>query len=43
VLLTSATKEVLPVSRIDGLPVGKGVPGPVYAKLYAAYQDAKAA
>ena len=43
VLLTSATKEVLPVSHIDGQPVGKGVPGPIYAKLYAAYQDAKAA
>jgi D-alanine transaminase len=43
VLLTSATKEVLAVSTIDGLPVGKGVPGPIYAKLYAAYQQAKAA
>ncbi|WP_344763664.1 D-amino acid aminotransferase [Actimicrobium antarcticum] len=43
VLLTSATKEVLPVSSIDGKPVGKGVPGPIYDKLYAAYQEAKAA
>ena len=43
VLLTSATKEVLAVTTIDGLPVGKGVPGPIYAKLYAAYQQAKAA
>ena len=43
ILLSSATKEVLPVTLLDGLPVGKGQPGPVYAKLYAAYQVAKAA
>ncbi len=45
VLLTSATKEVLPVTQIDGQPVGhgalRGKPGPVYAKLYEAYQQAK--
>jgi D-alanine transaminase len=43
VLLSSATKEVLPVTRIDGLPVGNGQPGPVYAQLYAGYQAAKQA
>ena len=42
-LLTSATKEVLPITRIDGRPVGTGKPGPVFAKLHAAYQQAKAA
>jgi D-alanine transaminase len=46
-LLSSATKEVLPVTMLDGTPVGhgalRGKPGPVYAKLYAAYQRAKAA
>lgn len=42
IVLTSATKEVLPVTRLDGQPVGKGVPGPVYAQLYAGYQQAKA-
>ncbi|APW45362.1 D-amino acid aminotransferase [Rhodoferax antarcticus] len=42
-LLSSATKEVLPVTRLDGLPVGNGQPGPVYAQLYAGYQGAKAA
>ncbi|TFW03513.1 D-amino acid aminotransferase [Oxalobacteraceae bacterium OM1] len=42
VLLTSASKEVLPVTRIDGKLVGNGKPGPVFAKLYAAYQEAKA-
>ena len=40
-LLSSATKEVLPVTLLDGLPVGTGTPGPVYARLYAAYQQAK--
>ncbi|HCY16278.1 MAG TPA: D-amino acid aminotransferase [Curvibacter sp.] len=42
VLLSSATKEVLPVTRIDGQLVGNGQPGPVYAQLYAGYQAAKA-
>jgi D-alanine transaminase len=42
ILLTSATKEVLPVTLLDGQPVGSGLPGPVYAKLYAGYQEAKA-
>ena len=41
VLLSSATKEVLPITRLDGKPVGKGLPGPVYAQLYAGYQAAK--
>jgi D-alanine transaminase len=41
VLLSSATKEVLPVTLIDGKPVGSGRPGPVYARLYQAYQDVK--
>ena len=40
-LLSSATKEVLPVTRLDGLVIGSGLPGPVYAKLYAGYQQAK--
>jgi len=43
VLLSSATKEVLPVVTIDGKSVGNGKPGPVFARLYAAYQEAKAA
>jgi D-alanine transaminase len=46
-ILSSATKEVLPVSTLDGKPVGHashaGAPGPVYQKLYAGYQAAKAA
>jgi D-alanine transaminase len=47
VLLSSATKEVLPVTRIDGEEVGhgalRGKPGPVYARLFEAYQRAKLA
>ena len=45
-LLSSATKEILPVTLLDGHPVGhgamRGKPGPVYAKLHQAYQAAKA-
>ena len=41
VLLSSATKEVLPVILIDSKPVGLGKTGPMYAKLYAIYQEAK--
>jgi len=41
-LLSSATREVLPITRIDGRPVGAGRPGPVYARLFDAYQAAKA-
>lgn len=42
-MLSSATKEVLPITRIDGQAVGNGAPGPIYARLYEAYQAAKAA
>jgi D-alanine transaminase len=45
VMLSSATKEILPVTRIDGELVGhgamRGKPGPVYGRLYEAYQAAK--
>ncbi|WP_043284138.1 D-amino acid aminotransferase [Paraburkholderia oxyphila] len=41
-LVTSATKEILPVVELDGQGVGSGKPGPVYAALYEAYQRAKA-
>ena len=42
-MLSSATKEVLPITTLDGQPVGNGQPGPIYQKLYTAYQRAKAA
>ena len=41
VLLSSATKEILPVVTLDGKTVGSGRPGPIYQRLYAAYQAAK--
>lgn len=40
--LTSSTKEVLPITQLDGQPVGSGRPGPVTLKLHGWYQLAKA-
>src|SRR5690606_34609836 len=37
-LLSSAGKEVLPITTLDGRPVGTGQPGPVGARLHSAYQ-----
>lgn len=46
-LLTSATKEVLPIVRMDQRPVGHpahaGRPGPLYKKIRQAYDDVIAA
>jgi D-alanine transaminase len=39
--MTSSTKEVLPIVRLDGQPVGTGQPGPVFARMYAWYQAFK--
>ncbi|WP_019024957.1 MULTISPECIES: D-amino acid aminotransferase [unclassified Thioalkalivibrio] len=39
--LTSSTKELLPVCRLDGHPVGAGVPGQAWQAVHAAYQQAK--
>jgi D-alanine transaminase len=43
--LTSSTKEVLPISTLDGKPVGvgeqAGKPGPVAARMNQLYQDYK--
>jgi D-alanine transaminase len=43
VMISSASKELLPVVTIDGKTIGTGKPGPVFQRLYAAYQAAKAA
>ncbi len=40
--VSSSTKEVLPVTKLDGKPVGNGKPGPMYARMYGLYQDHKA-
>ncbi|MEI6761209.1 MAG: D-amino acid aminotransferase [Betaproteobacteria bacterium] len=42
-LLSSASKEVLAITSLDGKPVGGGRPGPVAERLYAGYQEAKLA
>jgi D-alanine transaminase len=39
-LLTAATREVLPITQLDGKPVGNGRPGPIYQRLRAAYDAA---
>jgi D-alanine transaminase len=41
ILLSSATKEILACTVLDGKPVGKGKPGPIYEKLFSGYQQAK--
>jgi D-alanine transaminase len=39
-MLSAATREILPITRLDGAPVGSGAPGPIYAKLRAGYDQA---
>jgi D-alanine transaminase len=45
VMLSSATKDLLSVTTLDGQPVGhgalRGKPGPVYGRLHEAYNRAK--
>jgi D-alanine transaminase len=40
-LLTSSTKEILPITLLDGKPVGRGRPGALFAVLYELYQEYK--
>jgi branched-chain amino acid aminotransferase len=37
--LTSAARGVLPVTRVDGRPIGGGAPGPVTRRLMALYRE----
>lgn len=39
--LTSSTREILPVTRLDERPVGDGRPGPLWQRMLALYQDYK--
>lgn len=39
-MLSGATREILPITRLDGRPIGNGRPGPIYAKLRAGYDAA---
>ncbi|MEI2769170.1 MAG: D-amino acid aminotransferase [Nitrosomonas sp.] len=41
VLLTSSTKEILPITTLDGKLVGNGKPGATFSRLYALYQNFK--
>ena len=40
--LSSSTKEVLAVTTVDGRPFGGGKPGPVFRRVWDAFQNAKA-
>src|SRR5690554_1763899 len=40
IMMTSATKEILPVTQYNGNPVGSGKPGPVYETLRKGYDQA---
>jgi D-alanine transaminase len=39
--LASSTREVLAITTLDGRPVGNGVPGPMFHRLYRLFQDHK--
>jgi len=41
VWVTSSSREVLPITTLDGRPVGTGKPGPVGERVYALYQQFK--
>jgi D-alanine transaminase len=37
--LAFATRGVLPVTQLDGVAVGTGVPGPMFKRMHAAFID----
>ena len=37
--LTSSTREVVPVTQLNGKPVGSGKPGPMWQRVLAAYES----
>jgi len=39
--LSSSSKEVLAVTKLDGRPVGTGKPGPLFRRIHSLYQDYK--
>jgi len=41
VWMTSSTKEILPITRVNNRMIGDGKPGPMFAFLYRIYQDYK--
>ncbi len=40
--LSSSTREVLAITRLDGQAVGDGRPGPLFRRMYALFQELKA-
>ena len=40
-LLTSSTREVMPITSLDGQTIGNGKPGAMFARLYPLYQTFK--
>lgn len=42
ILLTSSTKEIMPITLLDNQAVGGGKPGELFARLHALYQNYKA-
>ncbi len=43
VWISSSSKEILAVTDLDGRPVGNGLPGPIYRRMYDYYQAFKVA
>jgi D-alanine transaminase len=41
VWLTSSTKEILPVTSVDGRSIGTGAPGPLWRRMIDLYQAYK--
>lgn len=41
ILLTSSTKEIMPITRLDGKSVGDGRPGAMFTLLHQLYQNYK--
>lgn len=39
-MMSSATKELLPLTQLNHQPVGDGLPGPIYRALRGAYDEA---
>ncbi|NJN47018.1 MAG: D-amino acid aminotransferase, partial [Candidatus Competibacteraceae bacterium] len=39
--LTSSTREIVPVTQLNGHPVGTGLPGPLWQRMMELYQDYK--
>lgn len=38
---SSSTKDVMPLTNIDGRPVGEGRPGPIWQRMWSLFQDHK--